>query len=335
MNVNEETMEKLRQDYVDESNAYITKVRSILLDLEHNKSQDKDSSLDQIYRLTHSLKSNSNTANFLEIANIAFQLEGCLSSIKKDSGKLDVESINQIFGYVENIEIFVNYFFNSLDRDEIIVDEELYVSPEMIQIYIIESQEHIDSANKLLFALEEGKLGRYDVIEEIYREIHSIKGDSNALGFEKAAEKAHEMETFMSELQTHPEQFNNQTIEHLFVYVEIIKKLIDKHLEEKVDEDNKYITENNSNEEESEDMEISDEIKELYAVEVVEHINNINNILFDLEAEKSELKASLEGIFREIHSIKGDSNALGISKVGQAAHNMETFMSELQKNPEQ
>ncbi|MBC7474034.1 MAG: response regulator, partial [Candidatus Sericytochromatia bacterium] len=173
-------------------------------------------------------------------------------------------------------------------------------------------------------------------LEEIFREVHSIKGDSNALGFNKVGQAAHTMETFMSELQKNPEQYNKQALEKMFSYINLIRDIVDNLIKNQSDIKAEIIKNTISIEEqEPENTDISDEIKELYAVEVVEHINNINNILFDLESEKSELKISLEEIFREVHSIKGDSNALGFNKVGQAAHTMETFMSELQKNPEQ
>ena len=76
---------------------------------------------------------------------------------------------------------------------------------EIRTIYAIEANEHINNITSVLLDLESEKISLVDAITEIYRAAHSIKGDSNTLGFREIGAVAHDFESLMTKLKNNPE----------------------------------------------------------------------------------------------------------------------------------
>ena len=82
------------------------------------------------------------------------------------------------------------------------------------------------------------------------------------------------------------------------------------------------------------DMESMDDVKNLYANETRQNLNKISNMLELLSDDQVLLSESLVEINRISHSIRGDSNALGFSKIGDEAHKFEAYVLNFQKHPD-
>lgn len=64
---------------------------------------------------------------------------------------------------------------------------------EYLGLFLDESQEHIQSINTQLLKLEQS--GGADVVQEIFRSAHTLKGMSSTMGYERVANLTHEMES--------------------------------------------------------------------------------------------------------------------------------------------
>ncbi len=59
----------------------------------------------------------------------------------------------------------------------------------------------------------------------------------------------------------------------------------------------------------------------------------VNSILKEPAREESAFRAKIDGIYRQVHAVKGESSALGLKTVEQRAHAFEETLSELKGRP--
>ena len=71
----------------------------------------------------------------------------------------------------------------------------------------------------------------------------------------------------------------------------------------------------------------SQEIKESFALEVAEHIQRANECLMLME--KSDDEEAINGLFRMLHTIKGNALMLGYDQLGKFAHSAESLVAKL------
>ncbi|HAA81451.1 MAG: CheA signal transduction histidine kinase, partial [Caldanaerobacter subterraneus] len=69
-----------------------------------------------------------------------------------------------------------------------------------IDIFIEESQEHIENLNSNLLLLENDPKNR-QIIDEIFRSAHTLKGMAATMGFENMNKLAHKMEDVLQEVK--------------------------------------------------------------------------------------------------------------------------------------
>lgn len=109
----------------------------------------------------------------------------------------------------------------SFDLDDETVDDDI------INIYRDSSYDHIDKIVSFLFELEFDKNDLKNILVEINRSAHSLKGDSNSLGFREIGAVAHKMESYIHALQNEVETFTDDSLSIFFNYMEQIKALLD------------------------------------------------------------------------------------------------------------
>lgn len=82
-------------------------------------------------------------------------------------------------------------------------------------LFITEAQEHLDSLNKFLLQLENDPRN-LDVITEIFRSAHTLKGMSATMGYDQLTELAHEMENLLEHLRTGDMPVTTGVVDTLF-----------------------------------------------------------------------------------------------------------------------
>lgn len=79
-------------------------------------------------------------------------------------------------------------------------DPSLNIDPALLAEFIDESTDMLESVDELFVALEE-QPGNLDLIQAIFRPVHSVKGNSAFFGFSKVKALAHEAETLLDMLR--------------------------------------------------------------------------------------------------------------------------------------
>src|SRR5450756_1098599 len=83
------------------------------------------------------------------------------------------------------------------------------------ELFITEAQEHLDYLNKFMLELE-GDQGNLEVITEIFRSAHTLKGMSATMGYGQLTELAHEMENLLEQLRVGDTPVDSHMIDTLF-----------------------------------------------------------------------------------------------------------------------
>ncbi|MEZ0370938.1 MAG: response regulator, partial [Candidatus Sericytochromatia bacterium] len=162
---------------------------------------------------------------------------------------------------------------------------------------------------------------------EIYRSIHTLKGNANALGLQNIGATTHKFESFLDELRANPETFDKMGPEVLFQQIEPLQHLFAR-LGGHGDPD-PVATAPDINL-----SEIPEEIRLIFLEESTELLALVSHHLLDLEQGDSTLEHALEETYRAIHTLKGNANALGLGWIGESAHTMESLLSNLRDKPE-
>jgi len=92
------------------------------------------------------------------------------------------------------------------------------------ELYISESQEYLGNISKCLVKLE-GNPADSASLNEIFRCVHTLKGMSATMGYEKLTHLSHEMEDLLDALRNKRKKLTSEIIDTLFAAVDIIEEL--------------------------------------------------------------------------------------------------------------
>ena len=96
----------------------------------------------------------------------------------------------------------------------------------LLQDFIIETGEHLEETERNLLRLEQ-QPGDADVLNDIFRSIHTIKGSSEYLGLERVAELSHKLESLLDLLRRGEREVDSSVIDLLIGTNDRIGQLLD------------------------------------------------------------------------------------------------------------
>jgi two-component system chemotaxis sensor kinase CheA len=99
----------------------------------------------------------------------------------------------------------------------------------------VEAAEHIQAMNRILLALEKKPAGdeRAALLEEIFREAHSLKGASGAADLREVEATAHKLENIFGAARTGKLTLTSELCDILYAGVDAVSVIVDAALEEK------------------------------------------------------------------------------------------------------
>ncbi|MDD5348224.1 MAG: chemotaxis protein CheA, partial [Candidatus Omnitrophica bacterium] len=100
------------------------------------------------------------------------------------------------------------------------------------ELFLSESQEYLAHIGKCLVKIEENPSDAA-AINEIFRGMHTLKGMSATMGFEKLTTLAHQMEDLLDELRNKRKKLTSGIIDMLFAAVDIVEELLEEIKENK------------------------------------------------------------------------------------------------------
>ncbi|HHW56568.1 MAG TPA: chemotaxis protein CheA [Clostridia bacterium] len=95
-----------------------------------------------------------------------------------------------------------------------------------IDIFIEESQEHIDNLNSNLLLLEKDPQNK-QIIDEIFRSAHTLKGMAATMGFENMNKLAHKMEDVLQEIKNEEMSISPLLMNILFKCVDTLSEMLE------------------------------------------------------------------------------------------------------------
>ena len=95
-----------------------------------------------------------------------------------------------------------------------------------MDMFLDESHEHLQSLNDGLLSLEDN-MQDTSVVNEIFRNAHTLKGMSATMGYNKIAELTHEMEDVLDLIRKEQLKLNEDIIDTLFKCVDSLGQMID------------------------------------------------------------------------------------------------------------
>ncbi|HEX9082468.1 MAG TPA: chemotaxis protein CheA, partial [Holophagaceae bacterium] len=98
--------------------------------------------------------------------------------------------------------------------------------PSFYEDFLVEAQEHFEQIETNFLALEESP-GDLDILNAIFRSVHTIKGAAGFLGLQKVQSVAHIGENVLDDLRKARMEVNDRVMDLLFEMVDTLKVLVD------------------------------------------------------------------------------------------------------------
>jgi HPt (histidine-containing phosphotransfer) domain-containing protein len=173
---------------------------------------------------------------FVEIKKNADEIthapEGLVEQIKKavDEANL-IDSIESVSKSVSELQNLISQVYNSSeisvpDKTENSSSLDSYLQADDVPLvldFIAESNEHIESAEAGLLELETNPDNK-DVLNQIFRAFHTIKGMAGFLNLNEIGALAHSAENLLDLARKHELELTGKTTDVIFESIDMMKK---------------------------------------------------------------------------------------------------------------
>ena len=95
-----------------------------------------------------------------------------------------------------------------------------------VDVFVEEAKEHLQGMNEALLVLEKD-MGNIDIINEIFRIAHTLKGMSGTMGFTNISNLTHEMENVLHGIRNNSIALNEDIIDIIFECFDVLEYSID------------------------------------------------------------------------------------------------------------
>jgi two-component system chemotaxis sensor kinase CheA len=240
--------------------------------------------------------------------------------------------------------------------------------PELIQDFVIESQEHLADVESQLLSLEEVE-GSIDLplVNKVFRAVHSLKGAAGFLGFKTLETLAHRGEEVLDRLRNETIRPTKEVINTLLKATDRLKTLVDSiHIsnEQDVSENVKALEQlmldsdrSNETADSSIQASLGDNVENPTDVSEAGEVivsgdaasDTMREAIRDFLIESNDSLAQIEGdivllekepdsasiinnVFRSVHTIKGTAGFLAFRQIEKLTHAGENILGALRNN---
>jgi len=223
--------------------------------------------------------------------------------------------------------------------------QELEHFDEIVSEFVAETRELLEQLDEDLVQLEAEKENP-ELIQETFRILHTVKGTSGFLNFDRMRLLAHRLEDLLGQLRDGKRKVNEEVMDVLLAGSDRLKELLEKIEEEKTDEGidvEDLVTSVQNMLEMPEEaalsevavkdtgpVEVDPELFKDFLIETQELLEGLEEHLVELEAKPDDPEL-LNEIFRTFHTIKGTAGFLGFSRTSELAHRAEEVLDRLKK----
>ncbi len=224
---------------------------------------------------------------------------------------------------------------------------------EILQSFIQECQEHLANMEGKVLNLEAGTDPA--VVDEIFRSIHTMKGNSAFFGYEKMKSLSHALESILDDLRSDKIGLDTELVDILLAGTDILDKMVgeidrgmgqgprtDGRIEiadSAIDitpllariRDAREAGRGHASSERSpagEQWLINGEITEKFFTEAADLLDSAEKNILALEKRPGD-RELIDDIFRTIHTIKGNAGFLGFGEIEDTCMRMESSMDSI------
>ena len=99
---------------------------------------------------------------------------------------------------------------------------------DLLQDFVVESNEHLEDIEAELLTIEDqGDDFEEDLVNKVFRALHSIKGASGFLGLERICELSHSMESVLNAIRSHDLSVSSEIIDTLLKSSDVLKAMLE------------------------------------------------------------------------------------------------------------
>ncbi|MHB8810619.1 MAG: hybrid sensor histidine kinase/response regulator [Desulfobulbaceae bacterium] len=114
-----------------------------------------------------------------------------------------------------------------MDSDKEKIDDILLNDPEMVEAFVAEAKEHLESIEDDFLSLERQKdAPEQSLLDKVFRAIHSVKGAAGFLGLSKMSELAHVMEALLTKMRGGQILPESEYIDSLLAGVDLLTTML-------------------------------------------------------------------------------------------------------------
>lgn len=99
-------------------------------------------------------------------------------------------------------------------------------SPQITREFVLEAMEHLERVEPNLLRLEQDP-GNREIVEEIFRSLHTIKGGSSFLGFGSITELSHKLESILDRLRRGRVEASSEIIDIILEGKDVLRELLE------------------------------------------------------------------------------------------------------------
>ena len=367
-------LDDIVQDFLIEARELLENLDRDLLILEEDTENTE--LLNQIFRHAHTIKGNASFFGFMQLSEFTHQLENIFDRLRSGQMKVTHPIMDLILEGVDVMKKLVANVHNDGNMDtsatstkltaalkgEIKEDEpkvppkaEVKEEPQVqddlsdiIQDFLAEAGELLENLDRDLLLLEE-QPDNTELLNQIFRHAHTIKGNAAFFGFMQLSEFTHQLENILDRLRSGQMHVTAEIMDLILEGVDVMKKLVaNVHNDGSMDtsaisakltsalQEPKQAEPPKSIKQETAAPEPEDEIDpELlqyvgaFITEAKEFLQKLSESLIELEQNHS--RETLDEIFRVAHTLKGMSASLKLNRIATLTHKMENLLDQLRK----
>jgi len=216
--------------------------------------------------------------------------------------------------------------------------------PEIIGEFINESREHLESLEPKLIQLEK-EPHNFDLLNDIFRTFHTLKGSSSFLGLTRITELSHKSENILDELRKGESEVTPKIIDFIFQATDILKSLIEdiasgeedkikeatsgsSEVSEIINRVEEVIKRPSSKEMETERIE--KEEMELFLNAAQQYLSIIAECIDKLKKKTYEPEI-IDALFRAFHSLRSSADYIGFSEIKNIAEEKEKSLQKIRE----
>jgi two-component system chemotaxis sensor kinase CheA len=233
--------EEIIADFIVEASEFLQQLDQDLITLE--QTPEDPELLNSIFRAVHTIKGNASFLGFGKLTRFTHQLENVLDKLRSGDKAITPEIMDLILESVDTMKVLMTHLQNegAVAVDALIVrleacllapseaenptEELLDDLSEIVADFALEAQELLEQADQALLALETAP-DDLERLNEVFRSVHTIKGNAAFLGFPTMTAFTHQFENVLDKLRSGALALNPPLMDLILEAIDALKSMV-------------------------------------------------------------------------------------------------------------